>query len=243
MSWYKNWFGHPDYLKVYNHRDDIDAVKLIDLIERQIPGLKGLRILDLACGNGRHTLELVKRGYNVTGIDISDQLLNIAREKAANLKKEILFLNADMRYFKFPFKFDVIINLFTSFGYFETDEQNELVIHRISKTLNQNGTFVLDFFNSNHIINNFIPRDEKNEGEIKIIQEREIKDNRIIKHITLIKNGKSEQFSESVRLFTFEEIANMFAGNNLEIVNLFGDYSGNFFQPDSERLIIFAELH
>jgi SAM-dependent methyltransferase len=241
MTWYKKWFSENDYLTVYAHRNDDDAEKIINLIKKIENPVTGCKILDLACGNGRHSIELAKRGFDVTGIDLSDPLLDIAKKRSAQLNLKIEFLKADMRELNFEERFDGVINLFTSFGYFEEDSENERVISQISLSLKKNGWFVIDFFNSIMVLNNFNPEDKKEFENLQIFQKREIRNNRIIKDISIIRNGEKKEYHESVRLFNLDDFKCFFSRNSLIISNIFGDYNGNAFTESSDRLIMFGK--
>ena len=144
-NWYKEWFGE-DYLTVYQHRDDKDARKLIKLIRKYVMITPESNLLDLACGNGRHTYELARYSKNIFGLDLSRSLLGKALQKKKNEQTSPSFVQADMRYFPFKMKFDIIFSLFTSFGYFDSDEKHLQVACEISESLNHGGTFIIDYF-------------------------------------------------------------------------------------------------
>ena len=143
-DWYATWFESPWYMRLYRHRTDEEAVEATDLVTKyaQIPA--GANVLDLCCGYGRHALALAQLSYNVVGIDQSRYLIDRAREvyPHANVRYEV----ADMRG---PFSgapYDAIVNFFTSFGYFDTQQENMKVFHAVHAALRENGTFIMDFF-------------------------------------------------------------------------------------------------
>jgi SAM-dependent methyltransferase len=240
MDWYKEWFNDEEYLSVYSHRDNAEAQKLIDLILQVNKPFQKSKILDLACGNGRHSIELAKKGFCITGVDLSEMLLNEAKKNRDLLGLKIDFIQADMRNLNIFEYFDGAINLFTSFGYFEEDIDNEKVIAQISNSLKNNGWFVIDFFNSNFILNNFTPMDKRVSGNLEILQNREIRNNRIIKTISIIKDGIQKNYLESVRLYKLENFEIFFKSHSLTITHVFGDYNGSDYTENSERMIIFG---
>jgi SAM-dependent methyltransferase len=242
VSWYKDWFRDANYSVVYEHRDESEAEQLIDLIERIIGHVPARRVLDIGCGSGRHTIAFAKRGYaQVTGIDLSPTLLAEAREEAAQLQLPIRFIECDMR--EIPNEtFDLALNLFTSFGYFERDEDNATVILRAAEHLASSGWFVLDFLNSRWVREHFVAHDERVvPNGTRIEQTRWIENNRIEKRLLVRNNFEAKEYIESVRLFERSDFEQMFSAAGLTLRHLFGTYSGGSFDPDtSPRLIMFA---
>jgi SAM-dependent methyltransferase len=203
---------------------------------------KGSKVLDLACGAGRHSILFAKNGFYVTAVDISDNLLNVGRKTAEELKLNINFIKSDLRKLNLNEKFHLIINLFTSFGYFETDDENGEVIKMASQHLVDNGYFVLDFFNIIYLQNNLIPisYDKIEDGIIK--QERVIEGDRLVKTIFITRKGIEKKYYESVRIFTKQELISFFKDGGLKIQFIYGDYLGNnFAEETSPRIIIIAK--
>lgn len=238
-NWYQNWFGN-DYLKVYSHRDKNEAIQLVELIFSNTQLLPDARILDVGCGQGRHLSIFAEHHFKITGIDLSSVLLRIAKENNEN-NPTANFLQADMRHLPLKSKFDLILNLFTSFGYFEKDEENQSVLEQIHQLLNKNGSFVFDYFNSDYIKNTLIPKHKKEVGEILVKQERYIENSRIKKKIELTKKGKKTTYFESVKLYSPDEIYEMLRSVKLKINNVFGNYDGSAFELNSPRLLVFGE--
>lgn len=243
MAWYKDWFRDANYNVVYEHRDETEAEKVLDLIERTIGHDPARRVLDIGCGSGRHTIAFAKRGYaDVTGIDLSPALLAEAREEATQLKLPIRFIETDMR--EIPDEmFDLALNLFTSFGYFEKDEDNAAVILRAAEHLANGGWLVLDFLNSRWVREHFVVHDERvAPNGTRIEQTRWIENNRIEKRVLIRNNFEAKEYIESVRLFERSDFERMFLSAGLTLRHLFGTYSGAAFDPDtSPRLIMFAK--
>ena len=239
MTWYKEWFGE-DYLKVYLHRDEEEAKKQVDFIEKILP-LKPLkRILDLGCGSGRHALELVQRGYSVTCLDLSAVLLSLAKKKGREENCCIRFVKADMRFIPFLNVFDAVLSFFTTFGYFKNDEENLQTLESIQEALKPEGYFFLDYLNKTHVIDNLVPFDSRRENGYEVIQERYYnrEEERIEKKIILKENGEVREYFESVRLYTLEEMQCMLSKLELKLEQTFGDFHGNQFTTKSPRLIL-----
>jgi SAM-dependent methyltransferase len=245
MTWYKDWFQEANYRVVYEHRDEGEAEAMIDLIERTIGHRPERRVLDVGCGSGRHSISFAKRGYHdVTGIDLSPTLLTEAREQAARLQFPIQFIERDMRDIPDE-KYDLAVNLFTSFGYFDSNEDNAAVITNVSKHLaSNNGWLVIDFLNSQWVRNHLVEHDERaTPNGMHIEQTRWIEDGRIEKRLLIRNSVEAKEYIESVRLFDLADFRVMFESAGLTLRHIFGTYLGNEFNPDtSPRLIMFSSL-
>ncbi len=238
MSWFKEWFNDPDYLILYQHRDETEAEELIQLLEKKGYLKPKSEVLDLACGNGRHSFQLALRNHSVTGLDLSDTLLQIAESASIKTSLPVKFVRGDMRSFNFPAQFDVILNLFTSFGYFETNEENVKVISNVFSSLKQGGFFVLDYLNSEYLQDNIEPETVSEIDDLIIIQRRKIFKKRIIKDIVIQKNGYQKSYREEVTLYSKADITAFFQAAGFNIVDLFGNYNGESFKSSSPRLIL-----
>ncbi len=239
MSWYKKWFGN-DYIDVYKHRNEEEAHTLITTLEEISLLQSGHKILDLCCGAGRYAIALAKKGYEVVGIDLSSNLIHFAQEKAREENVTIEFHIRDMRDIPYEDYFNGVVNMFTSFGYFESDTENELVFQGVSCSLKKEGWVVLDFMNRDYILNHFTPYDEQIKGAVTIRQQREFdkKSERINKTISLIKNGDKKEYVESVRLYSPQDLEDIFIRSGLEPLHRFGDYDGSSFRDDSPRVLL-----
>ncbi len=241
-EWFEEWFNTKEYLSVYRHRNEEDALNLYKLITKNILLAQGSKVLDLACGAGRHSILFAKNGFDVTAVDISDNLLNVAGRTASELGLNINFIKSDFRKLNLNEKFHLIINLFTSFGYFEYDDENEKVIKLVSNHLLDNGYFVIDFFNVVYLKNNLIPISYDKIEDSIVKQERVFEGNRIVKKIMINKKSEQKLYYESVRIYCKDELTALLSGNGLEIQEIFGDYYGNEFDElNSPRIIIIAK--
>lgn len=251
QPWFKEWFNTQEYLDLYKHRDETDAAKIIKLLFKNISLPKGAKILDLACGNGRHSVLFAKKGYNVTGIDLSGYLISKAEERR---KKEYLkysrrlkFEIGDMRHIRHKNEFNLVVNLFSSFGYFDNEKDNFDVVKSIGRALVRGGYFLLDFLNGSYLLKNLVPYNVKRERGKTIIQIRNFVNGFVEKNIIIIKNntGKSpivNRYKEKIRLYSIGDFRKMFSKNGLKVLEEFGSYSGNRYNKEkSERLIILAQ--
>jgi len=232
-EWFEQWFGE-EYLHVYPHRDDEDAQRLVGLLERQGIAMAGERVLDLACGPGRHVAELARRGSHVVGLDLSRALLFAARRRGAGP-----LVRGDMR--RLPFRaaaFDVVLNLFTSFGYFASDAEHESVVREVARVLRPGGRFVLDFLNAPAVRAGLVARDERGLGQGSVVQERRLTDDGryVIKSIHV--SDDSRTFTERVRLFERADLVGMLAEQGICTEGVAGDYDGSPHGPSSPRLIL-----
>jgi SAM-dependent methyltransferase len=244
MAWYKKTFG-KEYLRIYRHRDECAASREVDFLLEILAPPKDARILDLACGAGRHALALTGRGYaNVVGFDLSEELLEVARQKAKRSGSPAIFVRGDMRRIPFRARFDVVLSMFTSFGYFE-DEQNALVLKGISRALRRNGAFVIDLPNSRYVAANLVEESVGAHDGGRLIQRRKLhKDaGRVEKRIIIesAENGEVlREFFESVRLYSPEEISAMLRDAGLRVERCCGDFDGSQLDGSSQRMIIFG---
>ncbi|MDH4044139.1 MAG: class I SAM-dependent methyltransferase [Gemmatimonadota bacterium] len=221
-EWFEQWFGE-EYLRLYPHRDDADAGDAIALVDRVAP-LRGRAVLDLACGPGRHAAQLQTRGARVVGLDLSFPLLIRARRRTGNL---VAMVRADMRHLPFrPLSFDVIVNLFTSFGYFADDEQHQVVLRDAVALLRHGGTFVLDYFNATAVRRQLVPREDRVVGSQRVVIERRIApdERHVLKEMHILDDGRS--FVERVRLFSRDDLVQLMQRAGLTVGQQFGDYAG-----------------
>jgi SAM-dependent methyltransferase len=246
-EWFAEWFDTHYYHLLYQNRDENEANVFIQNLIKKLNLSKKSRILDLACGRGRHSLKLNEMGYDVLGVDLSTQSINFAQEhQHAGLQ----FLRADMRevFFKKMPPFDLILNLFTSFGYFESREDERLVLQNMLSAANENGMMVIDFFNIGEVLKNLIPYEKKNIEGITFEIHRELKDGFLTKEILVQDEGEVKKFQEKVRAMRAEDFK-LYAESIIlkgeksyrwQIEEVFGDY---FFAPfdaeNSPRLLIF----
>lgn len=238
-GWFENWFDSPYYHILYKHRDFCEAELFIDNLIDHLKPEKHSKFLDLGCGRGRHSIYLNKKGYEVIGSDLS--LSNI--KFASQFENENLrFCVEDMRKIKGEDQFDYVLNLFTSFGYFENEVDNYETIKCVSKVLKPKGIFVLDFMNVEKVIANLVVHEIKIIDDIEFNITRRIENNFIVKHITFSDQGKEFNFQERVKAITLNDFKNYFDVNKLKILHLFSNYNLEKFDLNtSNRLIIIGQ--
>lgn len=234
-NWFASWFDTPYYHILYKERNDDEAQLLMDNLTQYLNLPDEAKILDLACGKGRHAIYLNTLDYDVTGADLSENSIAEA-SKFANDK--LHFKVHDMRE-PFEEKYDAIFNLFTSFGYFEDDADNYKTLKAIHNSLTETGFAVLDFMNVDYVLANLVPEEVKTVDGIDFHIKRYLKDGHIYKEIDFEDQGKKYHFTEKVQALRLEDFEQMMEKAGIYLLDLFGDYKlRNFYKTQSERLIM-----
>lgn len=246
-EWFESWFDHPLYLQVYHHRDEAEASRCAAAILRLTglePAIDTLSLLDVACGAGRHALAFARMGLDVTANDLSPFLLNRAKELAVKAGLSMEFSLQDMRSIGFDRHFGLIVQLFSSFGYFESDSEDRAVIAHVAKLLRPEGWYVLDLLNPDHLRRNFVERTERSAGALSITEERTLTERHVAKRLTLHEeDGRELSFTESVRLYSADEIVGLLASEGFLVEQIIGDYNGTAFDPAvSPRMMLLSRL-
>jgi len=211
-QWYASWFDTPYYHILYKDRDYSEAQEFMDNLTNYLNIPEGGKILDLACGKGRHSVYLNKLGYKITGLDLSEQSISYAKQ----FENETLKFNVHDMSKPYPDTFDAVFNLFTSFGYFEDENCNLETIKSIKAELNEFGFGVIDFY-----------------------QKRSVVDGYIVKDIRFEADGESYEFQERVKAFTLEDFKTLFEKAGVYLLDVFGDYKLRpYHSKTSERLIM-----
>jgi SAM-dependent methyltransferase len=238
-NWFKDWFSSDLYLAVYNHRDESDARKLCNLILETTNIKPGSKILDGACGAGRHANYFSSLGFDVTGFDLSKTLLKLASNQLLGKKLSTKFVCADIRNIFFKTKFNLVANLFTSFGYFIDDEQNFSFITNVHKMLYDGGFYILDYLNPIYLNLNLVKESSRIIDDVTITEQRRIENNRVEKEIVITKNGTEKRFRESVSLYSKDVLSSKIQEIGFTLTNIFGDYNGSqFHEEKSPRMIM-----
>ena len=236
-SWFESWFDSPYYHLLYSNRDENEADAFLGRLLSEISAPQNSQILDLACGAGRHARVLSNLGHQVTGLDLSVESIAKARENSTKEKYQV----GDMRTFELGHRFDCVLNLFTSVGYFEDVEDNLKVLHRIHEHLDDKGTLVLDYFNSVKVLAQFIPREEKEMNNVYFFISKEVRNGHICKEIQIADGDVRQKFEERVQLFHFKDFELMLEKTGFLVEKVFGSYSLESLTNDSPRLIIVAK--
>lgn len=237
-DWFATWFDSPYYHLLYRHRDDTEAGYFLkNLLKYLNPG-DDCHMADIPCGKGRHAIFLNRLGYKVTGLDLAANSIQLA-QKFAN--ERLKFGVHDMRQPYEKEQFDIILNLFTSLGYFDNEADNLKVFQSFHKALVPNGQLVVDFFNAAHVLKHLKTSDEKVVNSVHFSITKHIEGNRIIKTIQVKHMDREFTFYEKVQLITLSELKNWLASSGFEVTDLFGNYSlDSFDEATSERMIVKA---
>jgi ubiquinone/menaquinone biosynthesis C-methylase UbiE len=243
-AWYEDTFGR-DYLSLYPHRNDEEARRDVSHILQLIDPPRNESLLDLCCGAGRHLAALRHAGFmNLTGLDLSADLLAEARSRLdAESMNDIQLLQADMREIPGNELYRTIVSLFTSFGYFEDGNEDELVLQSAYQALSRNGTFLLDTLNRGHVLANLIPSEERElEGRRISIHRNITADSlRVEKETRITQPGSPETtYRESVRMYKKAEIEDMLTRIGFIDIHFYGSLEGQVFSNTSSRMVFVA---
>lgn len=233
-EWFEDWFGE-EYLQLYPHRNDSDAEAAVGLIRRTLPWQAGWRVLDVGCGAGRHARVLEQAGARVTGLDLSMSLLR--RAKTATRAP---LVRADMR--QLPIRLasmDLTVNLFTSFGYFSSDQQHDEALFGMLGTIRSGGWFVIDFLNASAVTAGLVPQETVTlgTGSARVTRRLSSEGEYVVK---IIETPEGRKFMERVRLLQPEVLAGMIERAGGRVTGRFGSYDGGPLTPSSPRCILFA---
>jgi len=244
-QWFEEYF---DEWYLPTHGDGLErAPAEAESICRLLNLPPGSAILDLACGHGRHAVELALRGYQVTGLDLSRVLLGKAEELARARGVKVELVEEDMRRVPetWAARFDGAISVFTAWGYFQKDEENERVVEGIVRSLKLGGRFLLDVINREWVIRHFRDTQWSEEADGILALERVTFDLRKSRSESVrtfvLPDGRRLVRPVSVRLFTLAEVDAMFARHHLETKDVYGGWSGEAYTMDSRRMIVVAE--
>lgn len=240
-EWYERWFDE-DYLALYAHRDVKEAQDFVDTVWASLELRPGITVADVPCGAGRHSLVFAQKGARVFGVDLSSVMLERAAEVAEANSARPLFVRGDMRHIPLAAEFDVVVNIFSSLGYFETEADNLAAFAELAGILAPGGILILDVINPGYLRSHFITqtRRETRDGEMTERRELDVEHKRVIKHIEIQHGNVIRKIRESVRLYEPLELEHMAEEQGLSPVDVWGDYDGQPFTLQSPRLILFA---
>lgn len=238
-EWFSTWFDTEYYHTLYKHRNDEEAELFISNLLEHLALPKDSKLLDLACGKGRHSITMNKLGYNVLGVDLSDNSISFAKQFE---NESLKFAVQDMREIIPNVQFDGIFNLFTSFGYFDAIEDNVKVLKAVHHMLKHRGLLVIDFMNATKVIRHLVKEEEKTIDGIEFSIRREVNENHIFKHISINDNGSSSHYSERVQAISLTDFDELLSLTGFDLISTFGDFNLNpFNEGNSDRLIIVAQ--
>jgi SAM-dependent methyltransferase len=241
QPWFKDWFNSAYYHQLYFKRDDKEAEAFIDKLINYLKPAAGSTMLDVACGKGRHSIQLANKGFDVTGIDLSDDSIN---EALTYQTDKLHFYKHDMR---LPFwinYYDYAFNFFTSFGYFNTRREHDNAIRTIAQALQKNGTFVMDFLNVHYAEDHLVHQSEKEIEGINFIITKWYDETHFYKKIVVEDEELTEPlvYTEKVAKFSLGDFTEMFAYQGMQMQEVFGDYDfGNYDVKKSPRMLMIAK--
>ena len=234
-EWFEEWFGE-EYLHLYPHRDDEDADRLVTLVTESVPLEPRSRVLDVACGAGRHARAFEGRGLLTFGVDLSMPLLRRAREVA-----RVPLMRADMR--RLPIRarsMDLTVNLFTSFGYFDTDHDHLRSLREMLATVRLGGWFVIDFLGATWVRRSLVSMETMTVGDREVRVERRLEeDGRFVLKTITVPEGR--RFIERVRLYDRSELVAMITAAGGRVTIEYGTYDGAALTADAPRTILLAQ--
>jgi SAM-dependent methyltransferase len=244
-AWYVNFFGE-DYLNIYRHIFTAERTeKEVTSVERRLELKIGARVLDLCCGPGRHSVLLAKHGYKVTGLDLSQSYLDLAQRSATDSNVTLDTVSADMRDIPFDNYFDAAINMYSSFGYLESEGEDLKALESVSRSLKPQGQFLLDMLNREWAVANYIQNDWHSGADGTLYVEHRALDlvsSRMRVHFIIVgPNGeRHDSIGHDIRLYTLTEMTRLLERVGFGVVEAFGGFDGEPYEIGSRRMIIYA---
>ncbi len=240
-AWFESWFNSPYYHRLYQDRDESEAQAFIQQLTNHLRLKPGARILDLACGKGRHSRSLHDLGFDVLGVDIAPESIAYAQQfEEPGLK----FAVQDMREPLNASPFDAVLNLFTSFGYFDSPEEHVAAMHTMAGALNPTGKLVIDYLNVSQVSQQLVPEEQRTIDNTHYVIRRWADAHHFFKEIEVQTPDQPTPllFREKVAKFSSADFENMFIREGLQLREAFGDYALRPYQSEeSPRLILIAE--
>lgn len=237
-NWYEAWFDSSYYHILYKNRDGEEAKKLLNNLVLKQNLKPGMKVMDLCCGKGRHARYLNSIGFDVTGIDLSPKNIEYCKK----FENETLhFYEQDMRQKFRDNYFDSIFNLFTSFGYFNDDKENEQSILAAVDGLKTGGCLVIDFLNVARVEADLKPYEIKVLGEIEFHIRKKIENGFIYKRIAVVDGANEYTYTEQVRTLKLSDFQHYFKAAHLNLLHVYGDYDMNDYKSSSNRLLLIAQ--
>lgn len=243
MEWWQQVWNTPLYFELYEKQDTELATIQVPQVVRLLGLTPPARILDVGCGYGRHSIELARMGFRVTGLDLSDVQLAHAREKAEAAGVEVEWRQGDSRAMLFDAEFDAAINMFLSFGYFESDDEHLAMLRGVSRALRPGGTFLLDFWNREREIRGFERWLVERTGEVFEVEEWDFDhlNGRLNwTNYVFFADGRRESWGHSIRAYTIAEVKVLLETAGLALRAVFGDLEGRAYTIDAPAAVFVA---
>lgn len=246
IPWYKRFF-HEDYPKVYRDRLSEQATtREVAFVERALRLKEGDRVLDLACGQGRHAVALAQRGMSVTAQDLTEDYLHTAQAAAESAGAAIQTVHSDMRDVPFTNEFNAVINMFTAFGYLESEVEDMKVLRAIANALKPGGRLLMDLLNREWVVSNYIRKEWRIDGDGNtILEDRELDlvtgRNRVSFTIVTPEGTRRDLPGHDIRLYTLTELGKMLDEVGLQVSATYGDFDGSPYAIETQRMIVVGE--
>jgi SAM-dependent methyltransferase len=245
-QWYVDFFRN-DYLRVYDHQFTAErSEKEVAFVEQVLQLGPGDRLLDLCCGQGRHSVLFAKHGSNVTAFDLNPDYIELTRKAAASARVSLDTIVGDMRYIPFQNHFDAIANMYSSFGYLESEIEDKKVLESVSKALKPKGRVLLDMLNREWAVSNYIQHDWHSGADETLyveLRELDLVSSRMHVSFTIIDpdGNRRKSVGHHIRLYTLTEIARLLESVNLSLAGVFGGFDGESYAVDTRRMIVVAQ--
>ena len=245
-TWYVDFF-RDDYLGVYSHLFTAErAEKEVAFAQQALELKAGARILDLCCGQGRHSVPLARRGFQVTGLDLNPAYLELAQQSARSANVALKTIAADMRQIPFQDHFDAIVNMYSSFGYLESEAEDLKVLESAAKAIRPAGRLMLDMLNREWAVANYIQNDWHSGGDGTLYVERrdlDLASSRMHVKFTIIgrDGGRRDSVGHHIRLYTLTETTRLLQQVGLKVTTVFGGFDNEPYAVDTRRMIVLAQ--
>lgn len=240
--WYEHFFER-DWLDVAID-DDERTAREVAFVEEHLRLEPGAAILDLACGHGRHSIELARRGHRVTGYDLSEPSLHRARQRAEEVGVDVEWVHGDMRRLQYDSRFDAVVNLFSSFAYFDEEADDRRVVAGVARALKPAGAFVVETINPPGLMSRYRPRNWQTLDDGTLLAEErgyEVQSGRNWARWVFVRpDGERSELRHSIRLYTYPELAALLRAEGLEPEADWGGYDGSELTRESFRLVLLA---
>jgi SAM-dependent methyltransferase len=246
QPWYEAFFG-KDYLDVYGHQfTDDRAAKEVAFVRQALALKAGDAVLDLCCGQGRHSVLLAREGMKVTGQDLSEEYLSIARKAAQTEGVALETVHSDMRVVPFSAQFDAVINMFSAFGYLESEAEDAKVLAAVANALKPGGRLLMDLINREWVTSNYIANDWHSGADGTLfLEHREVDLVESRNHVTFTAiapdGSRREIVGHHFRLYTLTELVRMLAAAGLTFVEAYGGFEGEPYGLTTRRMIVVAK--
>ena len=242
-EWFEVWFDTDEYHTLYGHRDTNEALTFVGQLVQTL-SINPCKILDAGCGAGRHVHVWSKMGFQAHGFDLSPNSINLAIKTAYEQNLDSKFSVLDLRKLKdqkgFKNQYDIVTNLFTSFGYFPNESEHIDVVEGFAYSLKVGGMLVLDYINAPYSKKRLVVHETIIKGNTHFEITRNFKDGFFAKTISY-NDPKSQTHTELVKAWSPQELSNLLTSVGLHVKHIYGDYSLNDYHEDSPRMILIAE--